>query len=127
TAVRSSLRATHGRHCHFAPSGFDLRQPASTPIYTLSLHDALPIFPVEVLRGEKVIEVRPHGVNKGLIVEKARAALPEGALLVARSEEHTSELQSRENLVCRLLLQKKNLHSSATRHATLHTHDDRLA
>src|SRR5690606_42134799 len=72
----------------------------STVIYTLSLHDALPIYPetghvAEVLRGGQGAD--PLG--------RARGHGPGGS---ARSEEHTSELQSRENLVCRLLLEKKN-------------------
>src|SRR5258708_23312693 len=43
-----------------------------------------------------------------------------GYILVARSEEHTSELQSPDHLVCRLLLEKKNKHSSSVRHVRLH-------
>src|SRR5690606_40891324 len=60
-------------------------------------------------------------VEKMTLVEQIRAALRSGEsrkvtaimryLLSSRSEEHTSELQSRENLVCRLLLEKKNHHS----------------
>src|SRR5436309_11804533 len=78
---------------------------ATTEIYTLSLHDALPILP---------------GIaHPALVAEALTAAgetLPEIAEIVSlklrrpvRSEEHTSELQSRENLVCRLLLEKKKL------------------
>src|SRR5437762_11283177 len=69
---------------------------ASTAIYTLSLHDALPIF---------------GGYNRYL---HGRALLPFAANLprtggaLDRSEEHTSELQSPMYLVCRLLLEKKN-------------------
>src|SRR6266511_6492339 len=67
---------------------FFFNDPATTEIYTLSLHDALPISV-------------PHRQQVGA----APRALPgdEGR----RSEEHTSELQSRENLVCRLRLEKK--------------------
>src|SRR5437868_12094555 len=70
---------------------------ASTEIYTLSLHDALPIW--------SSTEV-PSGQAKATS-SKASTSLPAGR--PDRSEEHTSELQSRFDLVCRLLLEKKNL------------------
>src|SRR5690348_18220411 len=66
---------------------------ASTEIYTLSLHDALPIF-------TDVISSMPA------MVENCRSRTV--ATADARSEEHTSELQSPVQLVCRLLLEKKN-------------------
>src|SRR2546429_3481560 len=75
----------------YLPSFFFFNDTATTEIYTLSLHDALPIFfslPLEVVR-------RRQGI------ERATSRLFE------RSEEHTSELQSRLHLVCRLLLEKK--------------------
>src|SRR4029077_21298460 len=64
---------------------------ATTEIYTLSLHDALPISNTSAIRKQPV-SVRCGGIR------------PIGGL---RSEEHTSELQSHLNLVCRLLLEKK--------------------
>src|SRR5216683_7505254 len=67
---------------------FFFNDTATTEIYTLSLHDALPIF-VEV--------AGPGGEVPG----------EPGELGTAGSEEHTSELQSRSELVCRLLLEKK--------------------
>src|SRR2546430_13105619 len=72
---------------------FFFNDTATTEIYTLSLHDALPI-------SCNFFAVRP-----GLTVTYARneATLRE----LERSEEHTSELQSQSNLVCRLLLEKK--------------------
>src|SRR2546430_7805370 len=91
---------------------FFFNDTATTEIYTLSLHDALPIF-----LGHRVC-LRRHQFVHGLL----RVALPSpegrsGALRTReqeagagayRSEEHTSELQSQSNLVCRLLLEKTN-------------------
>src|SRR5690606_42151375 len=79
------------------PSFF--RVPAPRDIYTLSLHDALPI----CSRGRpsrRGAMALPEGATAGLRDRESPGAVP-------RSEEHTSELQSRENLVCRLLLEKK--------------------
>src|SRR5206468_5797145 len=73
---------------------FFFNDTATTEIYTLSLHDALPIYPARALRPE------PAPVAAAV----ARGA---GHLRLERSEEHTSELQSRSDLVCRLLLEKK--------------------
>src|SRR5437763_4665883 len=87
-------------------------------IYTLSLHDALPISatptpadspsapgaPIAPARGGwwgPALRDRPRGLWAGII-------------LIARSEEHTSELQSPMYLVCRLLLEKKKKHSEET-------------
>src|SRR5437870_13348652 len=79
------------------------RNTPSTNLYTLSLHDALPIYP-----GSR-IGTRSGG-SGGPRSESHRAdirgeSLPGG--FRSRSEEHTSELQSRGHLVCRLLLEKK--------------------
>src|SRR5438132_12494358 len=80
---------------------FFFNDTATTEIYTLSLHDALPICPAP-FRGPLL---RPF---RFACDASADEALP-GALLAAdrRSEEHTSELQSHSDLVCRLLLEKK--------------------
>src|SRR5690349_24223323 len=82
---------------------FSFNAPATPEIYTLSLHDALPIF-----LGEERLRVRLRAERAllpaqflGLIRRKTEDAS------VRRSEEHTSELQSRRDLVCRLLLEKK--------------------
>src|SRR6266478_10075538 len=77
---------------------FFFNDTATTEIYTLSLHDALPIS----LAGN--VDVGGAGVLEQQTHELA-AALDTGP--VVRSEEHTSELQSQSNLVCRLLLEKK--------------------
>src|SRR2546422_6350683 len=77
---------------------FFFNDTATTEIYTLSLHDALPIS-VEFLLGSIFQHFPPH---KGRI-----AAVIRPLWGGKRSEEHTSELQSRLHLVCRLLLEKK--------------------
>src|SRR2546422_4473719 len=88
---------------------FFFNDTATTEIYTLSLHDALPIslFRRLVLmppsRRYVTESCRPPATLKQVLVPPHTAVLPP-----ARSEEHTSELQSRLHLVCRLLLEKKN-------------------
>src|SRR5437870_10094174 len=84
---------------------------ATTDIYTLSLHDALPI---------SALRIASHNQNMD-------ADLRQFLGCRARSEEHTSELQSRGHLVCRLLLEKKkNLHRyRRNRSAIAHYHDSK--
>src|SRR2546430_12311157 len=106
---------------------FFFNDTATTEIYTLSLHDALPISLV----------VTTHGAMKtcSSSVEYAVMYASAWILVIApievsfsRSEEHTSELQSQSNLVCRLLLEKKKqtvtlirpLHSSNRLHGYIH-------
>src|SRR4051794_41913422 len=74
---------------------FFFNDTATTEIYTLSLHDALPIWPPGKW---------PRQLARGAR-SRARGAARPAAL--GRSEEHTSELQSPVHLVCRLLLEKK--------------------
>src|SRR2546427_3919563 len=74
---------------------FFFNDTATTEIYTLSLHDALPICRLETQR--RGPQDRPAPAKR----------LPEQRGHHVRSEEHTSELQSQSNLVCRLLLEKK--------------------
>src|SRR3712207_8213127 len=87
---------------------FFFNDTATTEIYTLSLHDALPIS--RRAAGARGLRHRPPGARQGAdrrgTRRRARAhpALHGHPL---RSEEHTSELQSRQYLVCRLLLEKK--------------------
>src|SRR5690349_7597950 len=95
---------------HPAPSGFN--SPATTGSYTLSLHDALPIWSRRLDDAQSRLLVR-----RGLGPRRYRAQRPNGVFreglsrslldFLERSEEHTSELQSRRDLVCRLLLEKK--------------------
>src|SRR5256885_11083378 len=80
---------------------FFFNDTATTEIYTLSLHDALPIYWYSAQRPR----FRQRG--GGRIRHRARLAGPRQGRDGARSEEHTSELQSPCNLVCRLLLEKK--------------------
>src|SRR2546429_8684292 len=94
---------------------FFFNDTATTEIYTLSLHDALPISKLadprgfktakeaeDVLRGGKAIVLITSGIHSTEVM--STMALPPRS---TRSEEHTSELQSRLHLVCRLLLEKK--------------------
>src|SRR5438270_9154343 len=92
---------------------FLLPDTATTEIYTLSLHDALPIFDTEVFQ---TITTDCHLKHPAVHQTTALVVLTMIRFLVnttsavvwwTRSEEHTSELQSQSNLVCRLLLEKK--------------------
>src|SRR2546426_7313693 len=80
---------------------FFFNDTATTEIYTLSLHDALPIC---VERHRRFLARLLQRVRFGAALGSARRG---AAALLHRSEEHTSELQSPCNLVCRLLLEKK--------------------
>src|SRR3712207_6979799 len=90
---------------------FFFNDTATTEIYTLSLHDALPIY--ECLAGRRPFESRNHvaiaeaHLNSDPPPLPADVPRPVQNLILGRSEEHTSELQSRQYLVCRLLLEKK--------------------
>src|SRR5438132_14361522 len=77
---------------------FFFNDTATTEIYTLSLHDALPIY-----------SVRPIAENSFLsVVQNKNPVVGQHSIKIKnRSEEHTSELQSHSDLVCRLLLEKK--------------------
>src|SRR5258708_39766612 len=81
---------------------FFFNDTATTEIYTLSLHDALPILHLH-LTGGRIYSIR-HDVGRSPDHRRS-SRLAAGAL--SRSEEHTSELQSPDHLVCRLLLEKK--------------------
>src|SRR5690606_40921584 len=102
-----------------------LEHPAPSGTYPLSLHDALPIFaPLQGGADDLGGELGPLGGEQqclrprchvlavqedlaDLLADLGAARLADHPDHATRSEEHTSELQSRENLVCRLLLEKK--------------------
>src|SRR5438874_10656821 len=84
---------------------FFVSDPAPTEIYTLSLHDALPISGGRVRAPERASNRRAALLVAHSFAPGARSG-SEG-MGNERSEEHTSELQSRRDLVCRLLLEKK--------------------
>src|SRR5690606_42003552 len=81
--------------------------PPTTDIYTLSLHDALPIWQHRIVAQCVNGLSCPRYLDSGG-ADRQRGRACAGCVLPGqRSEEHTSELQSREKLVCRLLLEKK--------------------
>src|SRR5438477_9339541 len=82
---------------------FFFNDPATTEIYTLSLHDALPIWFHACDRSKH----RPNCNELGNRPNSHRSRADSPVRYSLRSEEHTSELQSHVNLVCRLLLEKK--------------------
>src|SRR5688572_33107767 len=82
---------------HSCHNVFFFNDTATTEIYTLSLHDALPIY---VLSGLRTYSCSSQRRDPPRLSERP-------SNLPTRSEEHTSELQSQSNLVCRLLLEKK--------------------
>src|SRR3712207_9113600 len=91
---------------------FFFNDTATTEIYTLSLHDALPISTSRLLRGALEIGERYGEEIERRFPRMIRRVSGYGLDALVdpeRSEEHTSELQSRQYLVCRLLLEKKNL------------------
>src|SRR3989442_10467079 len=97
---------------HISLFFFFFNDTATTEIYTLSLHDALPIYLVALQRVllDEPLDGRDDLRHRNVEDSRAgpsrlspRASAPRSR----RSEEHTSELQSRPHLVCRLLLEKK--------------------
>src|SRR5258708_26542830 len=91
---------------------FFFNDTATTEIYTLSLHDALPIsVGGEAVLADKALIAAIEEHSDEIEIELAENADPQvllAKLVESRSEEHTSELQSPDHLVCRLLLEKKN-------------------
>src|SRR5437588_10661645 len=87
----------------FCISFFFFNDTATTEIYTLSLHDALPIYRRRSTAPSNCATCRRSSTR---------------AAGTCRSEEHTSELQSHSDLVCRLLLEKKKKTNKTTRRQT---------
>src|SRR3712207_7529676 len=102
---------------------FFFNDTATTEIYTLSLHDALPIlyptavfvvgFAYECFWSPRKTKTSP-GASFHFSPETLISISPDSQVRYSRSEEHTSELQSRQYLVCRLLLEKKNIQITNT-------------
>src|SRR3712207_8573332 len=97
---------------------FFFNDTATTEIYTLSLHDALPILArissivsTSRMRGTLRTTTSSSVSTEAARIGSAPFLLPAGVTVPDRSEEHTSELQSRQYLVCRLLLEKKKTHT----------------
>src|SRR5690349_23099682 len=102
-------------------SSFFFNDTAPTEIYTLSLHDALPIS-----RAAPFVAATRSAARGGQVAgggPGSSGAAGTSGVVAGRSEEHTSELQSRRDLVCRLLLEKKKkTHTLTNQHPTLHTY-----
>src|SRR2546427_7797178 len=91
---------------------FFFNDTATTEIYTLSLHDALPIY------------MGPLLIGRMLALNDTQMGVLNLVFKIAddnRSEEHTSELQSQSNLVCRLLLEKKKTKYTHEQNRQYHT------
>src|SRR3712207_8531984 len=96
------------------------KDTATTEIYTLSLHDALPIsegveaYRLAALLHRELADLVPVDIVDVGVLNQLGVLAVEALPVLLRSEEHTSELQSRQYLVCRLLLDK-------TQHCTINT------
>ena len=114
---------------------FFFKDTATTEIYTLSLHDALPILAIFIASylycscwmsgvdsddewltnaGDFSEDSLALALPAGVKLKRCRVGIPPVRHLDGRSEEHTSELQSLVNLVCRLLLEKKKENTKET-------------
>src|SRR2546427_7982168 len=119
-----SICSCTGRH---APTRFFFNDTATTEIYTLSLHDALPILTVYVRTTMdpnqlmSTLRAKVRDLDPNLPIYAMRTTEVQ---INNRSEEHTSELQSQSNLVCRLLLEKKKLRPLEQGPASSHFEDD---
>src|SRR5205807_6671167 len=106
-------------------SSFSSNATTPTQIYTLSLHDALPIS----IYGSETQPVAAKRCSACVLMKSFRALSARAQSIgqsqgsrrnTKRSEEHTSELQSPCNLVCRLLLEKKKKNRDVHSHTTVH-------
>src|SRR3712207_8163484 len=96
---------------------FFFNDTATTEIYTLSLHDALPIL--------RHMKERMSAEPARSTIISLTGSVPFNDPNVPRSEEHTSELQSRQYLVCRLLLEKKKQKTTTPPIGLMATHHTR--
>src|SRR5207249_9803186 len=100
---------------------FSFTSPATTQLYTLSLHDALPISasiqPIMSLLNSWITS--PGWAAARRIRRRSGSDISGPQISSVRSEEHTSELQSRFDLVCRLLLEKKKKTNMKPVHLTI--------
>src|SRR5436305_10661620 len=106
------------QHVIFILLYFFFNDTATTEIYTLSLHDALPISRRD-REGDRARFLAPRFL-------RAEDPHPARSGEIGRSEEHTSELQSRPHLVCRLLLEKKKKQNINNEDATINRGCSRL-
>src|SRR5438477_4486401 len=90
---------------------FFFNDTATTEIYTLSLHDALPI------------SARARSWSRRAARPSCSGSRRSSSTICARSEEHTSELQSHVNLVCRLLLEKKKKNNQVKSNLQIENHN----
>src|SRR5207247_9620855 len=110
TLAKESLACPTPASAHRHQLRFLFARPSRPAICPLSLHDALPILPVgqsvrdEATKLGKRVQLELGGHNPLIVLADAKMDA------AVRSEEHTSELQSRVDLVCRLLLEKKKTH-----------------
>src|SRR2546430_6644500 len=95
---------------------FFFNDTATTEIYTLSLHDALPISGRDYANSLRATLHKKTRTSPVVTSLRIAAGYIEDILFPVRSEEHTSELQSQSNLVCRLLLEKKKKKKTQTYH-----------
>src|SRR3712207_8933978 len=108
--IMRALDIVHWQYVYF----FFFNDTATTEIYTLSLHDALPICRARCSpRWATTCSTPTSSSTRSSVTAISRTPSTTWAV---RSEEHTSELQSRQYLVCRLLLEKKKKHTMSYSH-----------
>src|SRR5256885_14058654 len=95
------------RSGHSSVCFFFFNDTATTEIYTLSLHDALPIYLLVADIDRRATRFSYRTGTDDAVIEEGQDQFTYRGTPLTRSEEHTSELQSPCNLVCRLLLEKK--------------------
>src|SRR5438270_5590554 len=102
--------------CH---ANYSVSATPPSMIYTLSLHDALPIYQIVARQHADALRGQWKAAVGAVVAIVAHHEIMAGGDGIDRSEEHTSELQSQSNLVCRLLLEKKKLHSGRNHRSTI--------